>query len=109
MKYIYIDESGDLGDSYSSSKYFIIAAILVDNPQNLKIIIKNIKNKYPDIIGRDLEIKGTKTDPNIIKKILAKINNNDYEVSAVFLDKKNLHKIPNFYNHHVLYDTLASK
>ena len=109
MKYIYIDESGDLGDSYSSSKYFVIAAILVDNPQNLKRIIKNIKNNYPDIIGRDLEIKGTKTDPNIIKKILAKINNIDYEVSAIFLDKKNLHKIPNFYNHHELYDTLASK
>jgi hypothetical protein len=109
MKYIYIDESGDLGDSHSSSKYFVIAAILVDNPQDLKRIIKNIKNNYPDIVGRDLEIKGSKTDPNIIKKILARINNIDYEVSAVYLDKKNLHKIPDFYNHHVLYDTLASK
>lgn len=26
-----------------------------------------------------------------------------------FLDKENLHKIPNFYNHHKLYDDLASK
>ena len=107
MKYIYIDESGDLGDSPSSSGYFVIAAILVDNPQDLKRIIKNIKNSYPDIVGRDLEIKGSKTDPNIIKKILARINNIDYEVSAVYLDKKNLHKIPDFYNHHVLYDTLT--
>ena len=109
MKYIYIDESGDLGDSYSSSKYFVIAAIIIDNPQNLKRIIKNIKNDYPDILGRDLEIKGSKTDPNITKKILTKMNNIDYDVSAIFLDKKNLHNIPNFYNHHVLYDTLASK
>lgn len=36
MKYIYIDESGDLGDKYSSSKYFVIGEIIVDNP------------KYPD-------------------------------------------------------------
>lgn len=109
MKYIYIDESGDLGDSYSSSKYFVISAILVENPQNLKRIIKNIKNNYPDIIGRNLEIKGTNTDPHIVKKILVKINNIDYDVLAIFLDKQNLQKIPNFYNHHVLYDTLASK
>ena len=33
MKYIYIDESGDLGDSYSSSKYFVMAAIILNNPK----------------------------------------------------------------------------
>lgn len=40
---------------------------------------------------------------------MAKINNIDYEVSAIFLNKQNLHNIPNFYNHHILYDTLAAK
>ena len=35
MKYIYIDESGDLGDSYSSSKFFVIAAVIVDDPKKL--------------------------------------------------------------------------
>lgn len=57
MKYVYIDESGDLGDKYSSSKYFVIAAIMVDNPQNLKRIIKNTKNEYPDIIGPEYRNK----------------------------------------------------
>jgi hypothetical protein len=28
---------------------------------------------------------------------------------VIFLDKQNLHNIPNFYNHNVVYDTLASK
>jgi len=32
MKYIYIDESGDLGDNYASSIHFVIGAIIVDNP-----------------------------------------------------------------------------
>jgi hypothetical protein len=50
-----------------------MASIIVDNPQSLKRIIKNIKNSFPDIVGRDLEIKGTKTDPNIIKKYWPKL------------------------------------
>lgn len=60
MKYIYIDESGDLGDNYSSSKYFVLAAIIVNNPKTLNRIIKETKRKYPNIIGRDLEVKGNK-------------------------------------------------
>ena len=109
MKYIYIDESGDLGDKYSSSKYFVLAAIVVNNPKHLNRIIKETKRKYPNIIGRDLEVKGNKTDRNVLKKILGKLDNIDYEVLAIFLDKQHLHKIPNFYNYHELYDTLASK
>jgi hypothetical protein len=29
MKYVYIDESGDLGSKKSSSKYFVLAGIMV--------------------------------------------------------------------------------
>ena len=85
MKYIYIDESGDLGDKYSSSKYFVLAAIVVNNPKHLNRIIKETKRKYSDIIGRDLEVK------------------------AIFLDKQNRYNVPGFYNHNVLYDILSSK
>ena len=45
MKYIYIDESGDLGDSYSSTKYFVIGAVIVDNPKKFARIIKKTKKK----------------------------------------------------------------
>ena len=40
---------------------------------------------------------------------MGKVNNIDYQVLAIFLDKQNLHNIPDFYNYNVLYDTLASK
>jgi hypothetical protein len=109
MKHIYIDESGDLGDKPSSSKYFVVGAIIVDNPKRLNRIIKDVRRDYSDIIGRDVEIKGNKTNPHIIKKILRKVNNIDYEVVAIFLDKQNLYNVPEFYKYHVLYDTLASK
>lgn len=109
MKYIYIDESGDLGDNYLGSRYFVVGAIIVDDPKNLNRIIKDARNKYRNIIGRDLEVKGNKTNRDVIKKILGKVNNIDYHVVAIFLDKQNLHNIPGFYNYNVLYDSLASK
>ena len=109
MKYMYIDESGDLGDKYSSSKYFVIGAIIVGNPKYLNRIIKEARKNYNNLIGRDLEVKGNKTNRYVIKKILNKTNNLDYEFLAIYLDKQNLHNIPNFYKYNELYDTLASK
>lgn len=109
MKYIYIDESGDLGDSYSSSKYFVVGAIVVDNPNSLKKIIKKVRRSNRDLLRKDSEIKGSKTDKRVIQKILRKVNNIEYEVYAIYLDKQNMDKIPGFYNHHELYDEIASK
>ena len=40
---------------------------------------------------------------------MGKLDNIDYEVLAIFLDKQNLYNVPGFYNYNVLYDTLASK
>lgn len=68
MKYIYIDESRDLGDSHSSSKYFVIGAIIVDNPKNLNSIIKKTRKKYRNILHKSPEIKGNKTNKHVIKK-----------------------------------------
>ena len=42
MSYIYIDESGDLGTKQSSSKYFIIIAIKVEDSKKIERIIKKI-------------------------------------------------------------------
>lgn len=109
MRYVYFDESGDLGDNYSSSKYFVMSVIIVDNPKNLTTIIKKARKKYRNYLHKSPEIKGNKTDKYIIKKILGQINNFDYEVYSIFLDKQNLYNIPDFYNHHKLYDDLASK
>ena len=44
-KYMYIDESGDLG--IKGSKYLVLSALLVDKPEYLDRIIKNMRrNKF---------------------------------------------------------------
>ncbi|WP_458453874.1 DUF3800 domain-containing protein [Methanobrevibacter sp.] len=73
MKYIYIDESGDLGNSYSSSKYFVIGAIIVDNPYDLKKIIKKARRKYRNLMHKSPEIKGNKTDKLVMGFVIKSI------------------------------------
>lgn len=41
MKYIYIDESGDLGSKKSSSGYFVLAGVMVSKPKKRDNLIKN--------------------------------------------------------------------
>ena len=70
MKYIYIDESGDLGSKKSSSRYFVLAGIMVSKPKKLDNPIKNTYRKHKNI--RDMnEIKGTTTPENVKKDILS--------------------------------------
>lgn len=109
IKYIYIDESRDLEDGRSSIKHFVIGAIAVDSPGNLKKIINKVKRDNRNLMHNAHEVKGNKTDKHIIQKILKKVNNTEYESYAIYLDKQNMDKIPNFHNHHELYDEIASK
>ena len=82
MKYIYIDESGDLGSKYSSSKYFILAGIMVDNPKKINNLIKNTYRKFKKIHKMN-EIKGTTTPRDVKLDIFKKLNNIDYQAFIV--------------------------
>jgi hypothetical protein len=108
MKYIYIDESGDLGSKKSSSRYFVLAGIMVSKPKKLDNLIKNTYRKHKNI--RDMnEIKGTTTPKNVKKDILTRLNNIDYQAFIIVFDKQNMYKINYNYNINLLYDILASQ
>ena len=106
MDYIYIDESGELA---KQSDYFVFGAIITNNPKELDNIIKKTRKKYKKQLGNSTEIKGYTTDDYIIKKILKKLNNTDYKVVGIILDKKNIYKIHHSYDYNILYDKIASE
>lgn len=106
MDYIYIDESGDLGND---SNYLIMAAIIVDDNAKLDRIINKIRRANKKQLGNSNEIKGTETKPHIKKKILKKLNKIDYQVIAIVFDKKNKYKINYDCNNNLLYNIVASK
>lgn len=60
MNHLYLDESGELGTSLGSSKFFVIAIAQADNPARLKQRMRKRKKALYDAgWPRDLEIKGT--------------------------------------------------
>jgi hypothetical protein len=108
MTYIYIDESGDLGTKETSSKYFIITAIKVEDSKKLDKIIKKTRRNFKKKMLTSNEIKGGNLPYDLKIKILKKLNKMDYEVFIIVLNKENRYKIGS-YNNKDLYDILASK
>ena len=60
MFYIYIDESGELGNKGGSSNFFIITALSTESPKALRKRVRKFKAKlYKMGWPKEIEIKGT--------------------------------------------------
>jgi len=95
IKYVFVDESGDLGKY--GSKYFIVAAIVVNNPKHLSRIIKKIRNRKLKKKLKELrELKATKTNDHIRKAVLKKVSETDCEIFAIVVEKKKI--MPRLYD-----------
>ena len=95
IKRIYIDESGDLGFSERSSKYFVVTAFRISDLQNekLKKIVKNMRrNKFKKKLKKVNEIKASSSSKEIITYVLTQLNDFQAEIFAVTLNKKNVNK-----------------
>ncbi len=108
MSYIYIDESGDLGTKKVSSKYFVIAAIKVENSKKLEKIIKKTRRDFKKKMLTSNEVKGGNLPYDLKIKILKKLKNMDYEVFIIVFDKENRYKI-GYGDNKKAYDILSSR
>ncbi|MBI2047381.1 DUF3800 domain-containing protein [Candidatus Pacearchaeota archaeon] len=109
FKYVYIDESGDLGEH--GSNYIVLAALIIDNPQELGRIIKNMRrNKFKKELKKAFEIKANKSSENVKIHMLKKLNAiKNTKVLYVILEKK---KVISDYlknNKDKLYNYIAGK
>lgn len=93
LKYLYLDESGDLGFSKGSSKFMVISALMVADYRELDRIIKNMRrNKFKKELRNASEIKANKSSSELKKYMINKLN----EVPETFgfhtiLDKDRLY------------------
>jgi len=85
---IYLDESGDLGFSQGSSKYFTIAFVVVKDPVLFARCVKETKMKYK--IPREVELKGNTARKIVKEDFLKRINKLDIEIHAITAKKKNV-------------------
>lgn len=111
FKYIFIDESGDLGVNKGCSKYLILSALIITNPQALDRIIKNIRrNKFRKELKKANEIKANKSSDNLRIYMLKKLNElKDVKIFYIILEKKKLISEYLKSDKHKLYNYVAGK
>ena len=91
LKYMYIDESGDLGLSASSSKVLVISALLVENSKDLdKIITKMRRHKFRSELEGAIEIKANKSSHEVRRHMILKLNelSGAYNFNMTLLKKR---------------------
>ena len=103
LRYVFIDESGDLGRF--GNRYFVIAGLVTKDKKPLDRIIKRIRQRrLKKSIKELVEIKAHSADETIRKEVLDKVKQTDVEIYALVLDKNkvfsNLFDVQNrFYNY----------
>lgn len=115
-KYIFIDESGDLGFAKGSSKHIIISAIVVEDVKILKHIIKKTRKsaKFRKELKNRIEIKATYASRDLKIHLLNKLNElEEIEFFSIIVNKNKIsnyklkNNSDNFYN--IITSQLAKK
>jgi len=109
IKYMYIDESGDLG--LRGSKHMVISALIVDDPAPLKRIIKNMRrNRFKKQLRKACEIRANKSSKGIKIYMLEKLNGLDNaKIFYIVLEKKKLFSEYLKKDKHKLYNYMAGR
>lgn len=93
LKYLYIDESGDLGFSRGSSYVLVISAFLVNDKRGLDRIIKNLRrHKHRSDLKGASELKANRSSPALRRSVIEKLNEiEDAQAFHIILVKERLH------------------
>ncbi|MFT4244784.1 MAG: DUF3800 domain-containing protein [Candidatus Woesearchaeota archaeon] len=110
-KYIFIDESGNLGFSKGSSKYLIITALIVEDTRPLKRIIKKLRTKkFKKELHTANEIKAVSSSDLLREVFLQEITNiENYEVHYIYVNKRKINNFKLKLNSNYFYDLVASE
>src|SRR3989344_9462781 len=94
MRYLFLDESGELGFKLTSSRYFLIAILSCDEYEikRVKKIIKRIRTrKLKKKLKELVELKANNTSKQIREAVLKKLNSLSIEIYTIILDKRQVY------------------
>ena len=95
MKYLFLDESGELGFKESSSRYFVITLLLCDEEEIhlLRRIMKKVREK---IIKKKMkkypELKGNNSNDTIRTEVLQRFTKTNSEIFVIILEKSKVYE-----------------
>jgi len=92
INFVYLDESGDLGFSKGSSKYFVICFIAMDSKTNLMLErkIKTIKQKRK--LRRSVEIKASDSSNSLRMNVLSEICTLPIKIYSITTNKQGVYE-----------------
>ena len=110
-RYLYLDESGDLGRRPGSSRYIVLSALVVDDPLPLDRIIKNVRrHKFRKELRKAREIKANKSSPNLRRHMLQELNKvPNAQVFHMILEKRRMYSGYLLQDRHKQYNFIAGK
>ncbi len=88
MLYVFIDESGDLGFSEKSTKYYVIASVETRNLLGLSRVIKKVRKTLGKKKKNIPEFKFARSDDIIRERLLKRAVEEDLLFSAIVLQKQ---------------------
>jgi len=92
INFVYLDESGDLGFSKGSSKYFVISFIAMDSKTNLMLDrkIKTIRQKRR--LKRNVEIKASNSSNSLRVNVLCEICSLPIKIYSITVNKQGVYE-----------------
>lgn len=95
MKYIFLDESGELGFKETSSKYFVVSLLVCDEGDiySIRRIIKKVRGKIIRKKVKHLpEIKGNNSSDKIRFEVLQRFAKTKSEIFVIILEKSKIYE-----------------
>ena len=95
MKYVFLDESGELGFGEKSSKYFIISLLSCDESElySLRRIIKKVRQKIvKKKIKKYPELKGNNSTDKVRLDVLNRFMQTKSEIFVIILEKSKVYE-----------------
>ena len=89
-----LDESGDLGSSFGSSKYIVVAALATNEPHELKRIVRAARGRLRARDRRMVELKFNKSPDTLRRLLLADVAGTSSMVAWCGLEKSGMPHVP---------------
>lgn len=86
--HIFLDESGDLGFTDKSSKYFVLTGLITEEPKRIQKCIKHVRKTLRKKDKRMVELKFHSSSPALRVKVLKKLSEQKLSVYSIVVDKE---------------------
>ena len=88
--YIFLDESGELGFSKESSRYFLVTLLCTSEPNRIRKVVRQIKKVLGKKWKKIPELKANNSNYEIRKRMLEKLAKEAIDINYILVNKSKI-------------------